>query len=155
EVHRSLAVARSIGAPSSDDRLQVQIVDRDRKRAAKFLTGVPASARLIAIGIGAHSPGRRWPLSRYAETVNPLGATNNIQPVIVCSSAELGDSLKLDELLDRPAVIMSGVRLREVCALLERCELFIGNDSGCAHLAAAMNCKVLVISRHPRDGDPD
>ena len=39
--------------------------------------------------------------------------------------------------------------------MLERCDLFIGNDSGTAHLAAAMDCKTIVISRHPRDGDPN
>jgi hypothetical protein len=42
-----------------------------------------------------------------------------------------------------------------VCALLEHCDLFIGNDSGSAHLAGAMNCKTVVISRHPSGGDPN
>jgi ADP-heptose:LPS heptosyltransferase len=61
----------------------------------------------------------------------------------------------LAALLPCPPVIVSGARLRDVCAVLERCALFIGNDSGCAHLAAAMACKTLVISRHPRNGDPN
>jgi hypothetical protein len=39
--------------------------------------------------------------------------------------------------------------------VLERCDLFIGNDSGSAHLAGAMNCNVIVISRHPSGGDPN
>jgi hypothetical protein len=39
--------------------------------------------------------------------------------------------------------------------VLERCDLFIGNDSGSAHLAGAMNCKTIVISRHPSGGDPN
>jgi len=39
--------------------------------------------------------------------------------------------------------------------VLERCDLFIGNDSGAAHLAAAMDCRTIVISRHPRNGDPN
>ena len=69
---------------------------------------------------------------------------------------ELGEALKLADRLRREADHSSVARrLREVCAVLERCDLFIGNDSGCAHLAAAMNCKTIVISRHPRDGDPN
>jgi heptosyltransferase-2 len=153
EVQRNLAVGKSMGAHTDDDRLEIDITDRDRRNAAKLLRDVPAGAKLIALGIGAHSSGRRWPLARYADAVNQLGAHINLQSVIVCSSAELGDAIKLDALLNRPAVIVSGARLREVCALLERSHLFIGNDSGCAHLAAAMGCKTLVISRHPRDGD--
>ncbi len=155
EVHRNLAIAQSVGANADDDRLEIQITDRDRRHAAKLLTGVPAGAKLVALGIGAHSPGRRWPPARYAETINELGAQDSIQAAIVCSSAELGGALELDALLDRPAIIVGGARLREVCAVLERCDLFLGNDSGSAHLAAAMGCKTLVISRHPRDGDPN
>ena len=45
--------------------------------------------------------------------------------------------------------------LREVCAVLECCDIFIGNDSGCAHLAAAVGCSTIVVSRHPSDGDPN
>jgi heptosyltransferase-2 len=52
-----------------------------------------------------------------------------------------------------PATISDSAAIRETCALLERCDLFIGNDTGAAHLAAAMKCPAIVISRHPRDGD--
>ena len=52
-----------------------------------------------------------------------------------------------------PPYILSGVPLRAVCAVLERCDLFVGNDSGTAHLAAAMDCPTVVVSRHPADGD--
>lgn len=155
EVQRNLAVARSVGAHTDDDRLGISITDRDRGKAASFLAGAAAGATIVALGVGAHSPGRRWPLTRYAETINRLEAQHRIEPVIVCSSLELGDALELDTHLDKPAIIVSGARLREVCAVLECCDLFIGNDSGCAHLAAAMGCHTLVISRHPRHGDPN
>jgi heptosyltransferase-3 len=155
EVRRNLEVAKSVGANADDELPEIQITDRDRRNAANLLAGVPSDAKLIALGIGAHSSGRRWPLALYAETINQLGRQGGIQPAIVCSSAELGDALQLDTQLNSPALIISGARLREVCAVLERCDLFIGNDSGCAHLAAAMNCKTLVISRHPHNGDPN
>lgn len=99
--------------------------------------------------------GRRWPLERFAETVNRIGETRNVQPLIVCSDAELSEASHLSTLLHTRPVIASGAMLREVCALLERCELFLGNDSGCAHLAAAVDCSSIVISRHPRNGNPN
>jgi ADP-heptose:LPS heptosyltransferase len=82
-----------------------------------------------------------------------LAREYKVQPVIVCSEAELGAATQLAALLLREPIIVCGSPLREVCAVLERCDLFLGNDSGCAHLAAAMDCKVVVISRHPRDGN--
>lgn len=155
EVLRNLAIAEALGATRVDAGLEIWLTERDRRRAEKLLADVPDSAKLVAIGIGAASSGRRWPLKRYAEAVNRLANGYDVQPAIVCSWAELGHALKLAGLMQPAPIIVSGARLREVCAVLERCDLFLGNDSGCAHLAAAMDCKVIVISRHPRDGDPN
>ena len=152
EVLRNLAIADAVGASDRNGRLEIPLTEGDRRRAAKLLANVPGSTKLIAVGIGANSPGRRWPLKRYAEVLTRLSDRHHLQSVIVCSGPELGDALKLAGLLKKAPIILSGAHLRQVCAVLERCELFIGNDSGSAHLAAAMDCKVIVISRHPRDG---
>jgi ADP-heptose:LPS heptosyltransferase len=155
EVLRNLAIAERLDATVRDDSLDIHITERDRRRAVKLLANVSARTTLIALGIGAQSAGRRWPLERFAETVNRIGESREVQPLIVCSAAELGQALTLSELLHPAPVILSGAMLREVCALLERCDIFIGNDSGCAHLAAAVGCGTVVISRHPRNGDPN
>ncbi len=154
EVLRNLAVAEALGASACDSTLDIRVTEQDRKRAGRLLAKVPGWAKMVALGIGAQSPGRRWPLERYADSIRQLGQVHRLWPVIVCSGREFGEALKLAALLPRPPVIVSGARLRDVCAVLERCELFLGNDSGCAHLAAAMNCQALVISRHPRNGAP-
>jgi heptosyltransferase-2 len=44
--------------------------------------------------------------------------------------------------------------LRETAAVLERCELFVGNDSAPMHMAAAADCSVVMISCHSVHGDP-
>ncbi len=155
EVLRNLAIAEALGAAADDSRLQIQVSERDRRKAEKILSKVPNSTRLIALGIGAQSRGRRWPLERYAATIERLANEFAVQPVIAVSEAELAQGLELASLMSKSPIILSGSPLRELCAVLERCELFIGNDSGCAHLAAAMDCQTIVISRHPRDGDPD
>ena len=155
EVLRNLAVAEALGATACDSRPEIHVTQQDRKRARRLLAKLPASARMVALGIGAQSPSRRWPLQRYAGAIRHLDLSQHLWPVIVCSASEFGEALELAALLPRPPVIVSGARLRDVCAVLEHCELFIGNDSGCAHLAAAMGCKTLVISRHPHNGDPD
>lgn len=153
EILRNLAIAKALGAEELDSGLEVQLTERDRKRATKLLAKVPAATDLVAIGIGAGSPNRRWPLNRYAQVIEQLARVRVVQPAILCSAAELGYALKLAGKLQIAPLILSGAPLREVCAVLERSELFIGNDSGAAHLAAAMDCKVIVISRHPLDGD--
>ncbi len=155
EVSRNLATLKALGAQAYDSRLEVRLTERDRQAARKLLENVPAGRRLIAIGIGARSPGRRWPLERYAKTVARLSQDGPVQPVIVCSADEGREAWDLAALLGGEVIIITGAPLRELCAVLERCHLFFGNDSGCAHLAAAMDRKTIVISRHPRNGDPN
>jgi heptosyltransferase-2 len=154
EVLHNLGIVEALGGTVSDDRLEIRLTEPDRRRASKLLAQVTPSSKLIAIGIGAHSPGRRWPLHRYAETLLQLANKYPVHTAVVCSAAEREDAAKLANLLPGHTLIVSGAPIREVCAVLERCDLFVGNDSGCAHLAAAVNCKTIVISRHPRDGDP-
>lgn len=155
EVLRNLAIVEALGGTVSDDSLEIRLTERDRRKASILLAQAAPSSKLVAIGIGAHSPGRRWPLERYSEALLQLAREYPIQSVVVCSAAESGEAMKLATLLPRRTIIVSGASLREVCAVLERCDLFLGNDSGCAHLAAAVNCKTIVISRHPRNGDPN
>lgn len=155
EVLRNLEIVKALGGKVEDSRLEIRLTQRDRAFASKMLMNVPASSTIVAVGIGGRSPGRRWPLENYAEALTRLGKERRVQPLIICSDEENEEASKLATLLPADAIVVSGAPLRKVCAVLERCNLFIGNDSGSAHLAGAMNRKVIVISRHPGDGDPN
>ena len=108
----------------------------------------------MGLGIGAQSPGRRWPLERYSALIYELSREFPIHTVITCAPSEHAQAVDLADTLPGPATISDSAAIRETCALLERCDLFIGNDTGAAHLATAMKCPTIVISRHAKDGDP-
>jgi ADP-heptose:LPS heptosyltransferase len=155
EVLRNLEIVSALGGKVEDSKLDISLTQHDREFASKLLANVPASSTLVAVGIGGRSASRRWPLENYAQSLAQLWKEHRMQPVIICSDGEWEEACKLDKLLCCEAIIISGAPLRKVCAVLERCDLFIGNDSGSAHLAGAMNCKTIVISRHPSGGDPN
>ncbi len=155
EVLRNLEIVRLLGGEVKDTQLEVRLTERDRQFASKLLENVPPSTTLVALGIGARGGGRRWPLRRYAKTIAALANQYSVCAVLVCSEDERPQAAHLAHCLDADSIVLCGAPLREVCAVLERCHLFIGNDSGSAHLAAAMDCKTIVISRHPQDGDPN
>ena len=155
EVERNLAIVKALGARAPSRRLEIRLTDDDRKFAAELLKHHDSGRLLVALGIGGRASGRKWPLERYAQVTARLNERCRVQPVIVCSSEEDPEASALSVQLPVPPYILSGLPLRAVCAVLERCELFLGNDSGPAHLAAAMNCPTLVVSRHPANGDPN
>ena len=155
EVLRSLAIVEAMGGTVQDDHLDIHLTNRDRYVAGELLATAQPGSKLIALGIGAGSAGRCWPLERYAETILRLSRQRRVQPVVVCSADERPQAEELKQMIGGQTIVVCGAALREVCAVLERCHLFLGNDSGCGHLAAAMNCRTIVVSRHPRQGARD
>jgi ADP-heptose:LPS heptosyltransferase len=155
EVLRNLAIVEAIGGSVKNTDLDIRLTSRDRRHAAQILQGFAPSSVLVALGIGAQANGRRWPLERYAQVIAELQRYFSVQTVILCGTAEREEASQLARRLAVPPIVLAGAQFRDICAILEHCDLFLGNDSGPAHLAAAMNCKTIVISRHPRSGDPN
>ena len=153
EVERNLAIVEALGGGVGSRALDIRVTERDRSFARELLTNHDNRRRLIAIGIGGRAGGRKWPLRNYAECIRRLDKQRSVQPLIVCSADEDSEAVELSAMLPVSPYVLSGLPLRRVCAVLQRCHVFIGNDSGAAHLAAAMDCPVVVVSRHPMDGD--
>jgi ADP-heptose:LPS heptosyltransferase len=155
EVDRNLAIVEVLGGKVEDRRLEIRLTDNDRRFAGELLTHHDGNRMLVGIGIGGRAVGRKWPLKGYAELVARLDQHHKVQPIIVCAREEEAEAIQLAAMLVVPPYILSGVPLRCACAVVERCDLFIGNDCGTAHLAAAMDCRTIVVSRHPQCGDPN
>jgi heptosyltransferase-2 len=155
EVDRNLAIVEALGGKVESRRLEIRLTENDRKFASELLIHHHRRRLLVAVGIGGRAASRKWPLPRYAECLARLNQQRDVQPVIVCSREEDAEAAELSVMLPVPPYILSGVPLRAVCAVLERCDLFIGNDTGTAHLAAAMDCPTMIVSKHPLGGDPN
>jgi heptosyltransferase-2 len=57
--------------------------------------------------------------------------------------------------LDFPPIDLVGqTTLRQTAAVLEQCDLYVGNDTGPLHIAAAAGTPVVVVMSHPLGGDP-
>jgi heptosyltransferase-2 len=154
EVERNLAIVEALGPTVADDRTEIALSTEDREHASRMLEDVPEDCVLVVLGIGAQSPGRRWPLERYSALIHELSRDFPVHTVITCAPSDHESASSLARTLPGRATISDNAAIRETCALLERCDLFIGNDTGAAHLSAAMECPTIVVSRHPADGDP-
>ena len=109
----------------------------------------------VAVFIGGGSnPGmeltaKRWPVERYRELVYKLVHERKAQVLLIGGpgDAALNQSLLLG--LDVPEAsvlnLAGTTNFGESAALLQRCMLFIGNDSSPMHLAAAVDIPVIAI----------
>ena len=155
EVERHVEMLRAMGATAPSTRLRLALSEGDRMRAAKELTVRGARGPLIALGIGAAHPKRRWSIARFAEVGRALQRDHGAHIVIVGGSSDVEAQTELLQHLEPAATGLAGLlTLRESAAVLEQCQLFIGNDSAPMHLAAAVGVSCVEISCHPAGGDP-
>lgn len=99
----------------------------------------------IAIDTEAGWPTRRWPKERFEELAERLRiAGMAIMAVGAPNVHQIGGSVGPIQ-KGKPFNFYGTMTIRETAAILEHCDLFVGNDSGLAHLAAAVGTKSVVI----------
>lgn len=155
EVERNLDMLRALGGEVRDTGLEVWLDDDDEAEAERLLGDAEGARRpLIALGIGAGSQRRVWPIPRYAELARALERRHGAGVVVVGSRQ---DRVRVESFRRQSGAIVDLVgrtTLRQAAAVLKRCDLYVGNDTGVMHLAAAAGIPVVEISCHPRTGSP-
>jgi heptosyltransferase-3 len=155
EVERHLDMLRAMGASNPSHELGLALSTDDRARAANALATIGTGGPIVALGIGAAHSKRRWPISRFAEVAQRLQRDHNAHIVVVGGPPDVEAQAELLRGLGPAATGVAGaLTLRESAAVLERCRVFIGNDSAPVHLAAASRIPCVEISCHPTGGDP-
>lgn len=98
------------------------------------------TTRLVAIHPSARLDVRRWPIERYAALARALQSRADVQVVAFVDPDGYGR-----ELATIDGVLTAQPTLAELPALLATCDLFIGNDSGPAHIAGAVGTPTVTI----------
>jgi lipopolysaccharide heptosyltransferase II len=129
--------------------IKLAVPEEDRRRAEEFLLAAgsnPSSLR-VAIGAGAsYGSAKCWPPDRFAEIANLLQSESGAEIILFGTSAEAGVSNAIAAGMRRPPIDLTGkTSIADLPALLSRCHLFIGNDSGAMHVAAAVGLPVVAV----------
>jgi len=120
----------------------------DAARAAVLLpAGQHAARPLVALGPTANWEPKVWPAERFAALFRALaaGPLPGAVPLVIAGpgAAERAMAAPLLALLPEAIDLVGRLTLAEVAACLARVSLFVGNDSGLMHLAAAAGAPTL------------
>jgi ADP-heptose:LPS heptosyltransferase len=112
-----------------------------------FLRDLPEDTILIALGHGSKMPAKRWPIERYKDLCCRLGNYNEKISIVLFGDKEDFESGEyLRKGLDGKIINVAGsTSIIESAALLSECSLYVGNDTGAMHLAAAMGVPTISI----------
>jgi Glycosyltransferase family 9 (heptosyltransferase) len=132
----SLSAAGIPEAPSPVPLLAA--TPEEGRGAGEWLDRLPAD--FIAIHPGSGSPSKNWPASHFAELLDGWPG----HPFLLIEGP--ADAAAAEVLRSRPgAVVAHDIGVRVLGALLARAGLFVGNDSGVTHLAAAFGAPTLAL----------
>jgi lipopolysaccharide heptosyltransferase II len=127
--------------------LRVAAAEADKAEHRLRLGGARTGVPRIAVAAGAsYGSAKCWPPERFAEALNRLHAEHEADIVLFGTDGEAAVSAAIQAGLKHAAVDLTGTTaIGELPALLSRCSVFLGNDSGAMHVAAAVGLPVVAV----------
>lgn len=116
--------------------------------AAKLAArGIPQEQGYAVIHPGASDPRKRWSTESFGAVAQWLAREHNLRPIVRLGpgDAELVNSVRQSFGSDAVIFDASEMDLRETIALIAGAQLFVGNDSGPAHIATGAGRRAVVI----------
>lgn len=149
---QKLRLLRYLGLEIGDDpdlRLEIAFGEEERRWAAEVWarSGLRPDAPVVAISPVSRERFKQWGGERWAVVADRL-ADAGFQVLITSGPGEREQAAAVTERMRHTAVWDYGpTTVRQLAALYERCALWIGNDGGPKHIAAAAGLSTVSVIR--------
>jgi len=147
-VEAFLGLARALGCRVEDARPFFHVGDEARERARALVAGrLSGSGPMVALHVGASKPPRAWHAARFADLARRLRRRLDARLAILAGPGEEALLGEVTQGLTRQSFLIGDPAdgVRHAAAVIEQCALFVGNDSGPMHIAAALGVPTLGI----------
>jgi len=99
----------------------------------------------VAIHMGSGYPSKRWSFENFKALIQEIDRQALAQVVLIGTEADKDSVPDLQVASERLVDLRGKTSLKDLPILLDVCDIFIGNDSGPAHIAAAQGLEVILI----------
>jgi heptosyltransferase-2/heptosyltransferase-3 len=146
-VEQQLALLGWTGVPVTDrPPTQLAIVEHAAASISARLqeAGWNGQQPLAVIHPAAAFATKQWAVEKFARVAEHL-VTRGFAIVVITAPAETELAENLGRSVSVPLIAFNDLTLPEVTALASRARLFVGNDSGIAHIAAAVGLPAVIV----------
>ncbi|MDP2750656.1 MAG: glycosyltransferase family 9 protein [Nanoarchaeota archaeon] len=151
EVLTFLDLSKQVDAGTEPDKLvKLNVSKEDIKKVNAFLKKNKLNGFFVGIapGVAESAKSRMWPLPRYAHLIDYIVLKMHGKVLLIGTEKDLPILSDLKELVDKKVqkniVISAGeLTLKQSFGLIGKCKIFVSNDTGPMHIAAAMGVPTL------------
>lgn len=100
---------------------------------------------LVGLVPGAGHAGRRWPIEKFAELADHLMRNDRVRVIVFAGPEERDMVPQMRTVFPPGTIFFDRLTIPQLASALARLTLVISNDTGPAHLAAAVSAPVIVL----------
>jgi ADP-heptose:LPS heptosyltransferase len=131
------------------DDLGLALTPQEHQAAEEWLRahvrGYPDAGPLVGIGPGSKAPSNIWPEERFAALGHRLIRELHLVPVVFGGPEDRPVAERLLRQWGCGSSAAGALAIRPAAAVLARCRLYVGNDTGTMHLAAAVGTRCVAV----------
>jgi lipopolysaccharide heptosyltransferase II len=146
EVRRQLDLVAAVGCSAPDERLslRVPLCARASVDARLASLGLDHEQPWIVLHPGATAPSRRYPLDQYAAAASSIARRTGATGLLTGDASERALADRISAAIETRAHTLAGaLSLAELCALIAAAPVLVTNNTGPAHIAAAVGTPVV------------
>ena len=150
-VDRYLELLKPLGIenPSRTPVLKTSVADDAAVEAMLKKEKAQSGELLVGLFPGAGHAGRIWPLERFAEVADHLIRNDRVRVIVFAGPEERAMVPQMKTAFPAKTIIFDRLTLGQLVSAQARLTLFISNDTGPVHVAAAVGTPVIVLFDRP------
>ncbi|HGJ66844.1 TPA: glycosyltransferase family 9 protein [bacterium] len=154
EIDRNIDIVNLLNVKSVSKQLKFYLTDGEKEYAERFLHDHAFADEkkaenpifhLVGMHPGGSSYDKLWTPDGFIEIADRLVGEFNARIMLFGGPNEVKLVQNITDNITYPIITAFGVSLRQFASLLNRCSLFICNDSGPMHIASALNIPTIAI----------
>ncbi|GAB4346918.1 MAG: lipopolysaccharide heptosyltransferase II [Desulfobulbaceae bacterium] len=151
QVHYYQEMLRGLGLTPGPDELELPLADEDVLWAASELQQYTAGIKVPVVGLNpgaAYGPAKRWPAEKFADLAARLCRETESLVLVFGTEADRGAADLISEQVNnrlRVVDLTGRTSLGQALAMISLCSVFVTNDSGLMHVAAALRVPTVAI----------
>lgn len=156
-VTRYLEVLGEYGVDTTGARPHLQLTAEEQATAHRFLMDAGWTSERLLIGIhpGGNWKYKLWNAKNYAQVASTLAKRLDATILLFAGPEERELQIQVAQMMDNPPLLVTTENLRHLAALISACDVYVGNDTGPMHIAAAVDTPVVALfgsTNHIRSG---